>query len=73
MCTRLDFAAIYEKHINGWNIHIIPWGLGGEVKGNTRKEQMEQDEVERHYCIQDCSHALKHSPVPLDCHPELVH
>lgn len=29
MCTRLDFAAIYEKHINGWNIHIIPWGLGG--------------------------------------------
>lgn len=59
MCTRLDFAVIYEKHIIGWNIHIIHWVLEKKVKGNTREEQMEEDEVEKYYCSQDCSHVLK--------------
>lgn len=74
MCTHLDFGAIYEKHIIGWNIHIILWVLREKkVKGNARKEQMEQDEVEKYYCIQYCSHALKNSTVSLDCHSKLVH
>lgn len=32
MCTHLDFAAVYEQHIIGWNIHIILWVLGEKSK-----------------------------------------